>query len=266
MINLMYACNDDFLKGVALSLLSIVRQTKEELNIYVLSLDLTNLDEKYKMVDINKIKEVNINSKITLIDLKEIYSNTISGKKIENNLYTSYAFLRLLSDKILDLPDKIIYLDSDIMALKDIKPLFDTNISNYDYGMCQDYIGKFWLGASYCNSGVLLLNMKRLRKNHVLNKCLDCLIKNESLMPDQDALNKETNNLLILDNKYNEQKRIKDDTVLFHFSKKYKWTPYFHFTNYKQWDVKEVHEVYKIFEFDDIYKEYEEIKEAIEAK
>ena len=34
--------------------------------------------------------------------------------------YTPYIFLRLLSDKIETLPEKILYLDTDIVCYKDI--------------------------------------------------------------------------------------------------------------------------------------------------
>ncbi len=273
MINLLYACNDLFFKGVTLSVLSIIKHTKEPIHLYLLSIDLKNLNPNFKLVKQEKIdclenlmKQVNKLSKITMIDAKEVYEKKIIDKKIEKNKYSPYAFLRLLSSNFDVLPDKLLYLDSDIMALKDISILFNTNIDEYDYAMVRDQVGKFYFSKDYCNSGVLLLNMKRLRENKVLEKCIDYILSHFlSSMPDQNALNKISDNILIIDNKYNEQLKINSDTVLYHFNQKTQYLPYIKFINVKQWEIEKVHDILKIHEFDDIFEEYNKIKNLIES-
>lgn len=273
MINLLYACNDLFFKGVTLSILSIIKHTKEPIHLYLLSIDLIDLNPNFKLVKQEKIdcleklmKQVNKVSKITMIDAKEVYEQKIIDKKIEKNKYSPYAFLRLLSSNFDVLPDKLLYLDSDIMALKNISDLFNINIDDYDYAMARDQVGKFYFSKDYCNSGVLLLNMKRLRENNILDKCIDYILSHFlSAMPDQNALNKISDNILVIDNKYNEQLKINPNTVLYHFNQKTQYLPYIKFINVKQWEVEKVHEILKIHEFDDIFEEYNKIKNLIES-
>lgn len=268
MINLLYSANNNYFKGIVLSLMSIIKHTNEEIHVYVLSLDLTDLDKKYDLIkdeniiEANKLlKEVNPKSEITLIDMRNIYLNSIINKSKEKNKYSPYAYLRLLSDKVDILPDKILYLDSDIMALKDISPLFNLDITAYDYAMARDQVGKYFFSNDYCNSGVLLLNLKRLRENKKLDKCYKVMMKSVATMPDQDALNKVSDDIYIFDNIYNEQIKINENTIIYHFNIKTQVFPYFKMINVKQWEIGKVHSVLKIHDFDDIFEEYNSIKQ-----
>ena len=47
MINLMFCGNDKIYDGLLISLLSIVKYNKEPLNINVITVDLSDIDEKY---------------------------------------------------------------------------------------------------------------------------------------------------------------------------------------------------------------------------
>ncbi len=272
MINLLYSANNNYFKGVLLSLMSIIKHTKEELHVYILSIDLTDLDKKFEIVRKKNIleaekllKEVNNNSTIELIDMKDIYLKNFVSDRVERNKYSPYAYLRLLASKVNTLPNKLLYLDTDIMCLKDIKPLFEIDITNYDYAMARDQVGKYFFSNEYCNSGVLLLNLERLRLNKILDKCYQYMMKNKvSQMPDQDALNKISDDILIIDNIYNEQIKIKSNTVLYHFNQKTQILPLIKFINVKQWEFDEVHAKLQIFEFDDIFDKFDEIKDNFE--
>ncbi len=267
MINLLYSANNSYFKGIVLSLLSIIKHTNEEIHVYILSMDLTNLDLNFTIVNEKNIEEMrfllkkaNPDSDITLIDIKDIYLNSGVKKSVEKNKYSPYAYLRLLATKIDILPDKLLYLDTDIMALKDISPLYNIDITKYDYAMARDQVGKYFFSNDYCNSGVLLLNLKRLRENKILDKCYKKMMKSISSMPDQDALNKVSDDIYIFDNIYNEQIKINENTVIYHFNIKTQFFPYFKMINVKQWEISKVHAILKIHDFDDLYKEYNEIK------
>ncbi len=58
--------------------------------------------------------------------------NLVRGKN-ENAYCTPYTLLRLFADLIEELPNKILYLDIDMMAAQDISELYNTDITNYEY-------------------------------------------------------------------------------------------------------------------------------------
>lgn len=267
MINLMFCGNSKVFDGMIISLLSIVKYTKEPLNVFVLTMDLRNINEDYtpiekKHIDILEdiIKEKNSDSKITLIDTTELIKKEVLSSVNQKTHYTPYIFIRLFSDKIEELPDKILYLDCDIVCYKDIKEIFDIDIEEYDVGVVKDYIGRKVINRKYINSGVLLINLKKVREDGSFEKARNIAKKRVMAMPDQTAIYKACTKKLYLPDKYNEQKERKEDTVIRHFSMTVKLLPYFRLVNIKPWNIDRMHNEYKIFDYEDILEKYLEIK------
>ena len=106
------------------------------------------------------------------------------------------------------------------------------------------------------------MNLKQMRQDNLLEKCRNMVNKTRMLMPDQTALNKYGKKKY-LPFKFNEQRKIKADTVIKHFCKGIVFfLPFgFHIYNIKQWQRNKVHESLKIFMFDDIYAEVDKLKE-----
>ncbi len=291
MINLMFCGNDKVLDGMIISLLSIVKHCKKELNVFVLTMDLTQINEKYRPITksqaevLDKIlKKVNNKSKITLIDITDIFKDEMLNSVNINTHYTPYILVRLFSDRVNEIPDKILYLDSDIVVYKNIEPLYNMKIDGYDYAACIDEIGKVFISKDYINSGVLLMNMKKLRQENSLSKCREMVINKKMLLPDQTALNKICKDKKYIERKYNEQKKRASDTVIRHYSMTMKimftldlqkrkiikqncsilkFIPFLKFLNIKPWNIEGIHKIYKIHDFDDILKEYQKIKGEI---
>ena len=85
-------------------------------------------------------------------------------------------------------------------------------------------------------------------------------------MPDQSALNKLSTKKKIVSRKYNEQRKLKEDTVFQHFTTSFRFFPIFHKLTVKPWEVEKVHDKLKIFEYDDILEEYELEKTEMKPK
>ena len=261
MINILYTGNDYVFKGIMLSSLSIIKHCKEALNIYVVTMDI----DGFKAIDMNMIntldktlKEVNENSNAYLINITDIFNREMKDSKNLNNFYTPYCLLRLFSD-LIDLPSKILYLDTDTMVNKDISSLFNIDITNYEFAGVVDRLGRFFIDKNYINSGVLLLNLDMIKKTSLF-KNVRCLVKTKKMaFPDQSALNKLKKYYLKIPSIYNSQRYLKKDTVVKHFCKSIRWLPIYHTINVKQWEVKSVHKRLKIHAYDDLYKKYEEI-------
>ena len=265
MINILFGGNYKVYDGILLCLMSMVKHTNEPLNINILTADITEQNPDYKPVSeedrlqLEKVvKAKNIESKVSLIMLGKEFNNWALSSENKLNQYTPFAFLRLFSDKV-DLPEKVIYLDTDIMLNGDIKELFDIDMTNYELGVVKDRYGKFFISPRYFNSGVLLMNMKNIKESKLFERVRDICFKKKMMFPDQSALNKCCKRKLYLPRKFNEQGNPRKDTIIQHFSKRIVWIP-FHTINIKQYHIDQVHEKYKIFIYDDIYEEYKKLK------
>ncbi len=267
MINLMLCGNKKVFDGMLISLISISKHTKEAINVYIMTMDLTGVDkilepinQKQCQIIENKIKQRNPESKVTLIDLTNIYKEELMNNINRRTHYTPYIFLRLLSDKIETLPEKILYLDTDIVCYKDINELYKIDMSNYEIAAARDFIGRKWINRNYLNSGVLLMNLNNIRKKDSFEKCRKMCMNRRMVLPDQTALNKCCENKLILEDKYNEQYKRKEDTVIRHFSMQLLYFPIIRPRNIKPWQIDKMHKIMKINDYDDIYEEFLEAK------
>ena len=115
--------------------------------------------------------------------------------------------------------DKALYLDSDIIVLKDISRLWQTDVNDYYLACCEDLISKSeksrlaeYLELSeeyrYYNSGVLLINCKKWRDENIENRLYEYAEKHKDLIyiVDQDVLNGVINKaILYLDKSWNMQ-------------------------------------------------------------
>lgn len=261
MINILYTGNDYVFKGIMLSVLSVIKHTNKDIHVYIVSMDIDNYKAiNSDMVSIleKTIKEKNPNNEVTLINITDLFVNEMKDSKNINNFYTPYCLIRLFSD-LLDLPSKILYLDTDTMINKDIDELFSIDITNYEFAGVVDRLGRFFIDKNYINSGVLLLNLDMIRKTELFKKTRELVKTKKMAFPDQSALNKLKQYYLKIPSKYNSQRYLKKDTVVKHFCKSIRWLPIYHTINVKQWEVKSVHKRLKIHAYDDLYKKYEEI-------
>ena len=266
MINVIYCCNDKLFEGVFLSAASVARRSGAPVSISVFTMDGRNEDLSY--VPFSKdhasiinaaIKTFDERNEAAVYDLTEQFGKAFGGGKNLKNEFTPYALLRLLADDEKVAPcDKAIYLDADTMACGDIEELWNTDVSDYEYAAALDRLGKFWVARNYCNSGVLLLNLKKIRETGMFVKCRKLIKTKRFFMPDQTAIHRSATVRLYLDTRFNEQRSVKPDTVIKHFNRGIKWLPFPHFYNVKQWDRKAVRDKLKIRVFDEDYAFYDD--------
>ena len=259
----MFAGNSKVYDGLLIASLSIVKHCKEPITVFVLTMDLTEKDDSYLAINneqietLNKIyRSVNSDSSVLAIDVRDLYLSKLCNSPNEMTSYTPYALLRLLAEYIGDIPDKVLYLDADIVASGDISILYNINVDKYEIAGVRDYYGRFFFYPNYLNSGVLLMNMKKIRQTKMLSNALNMCKSKKVFLPDQTAINKYARKKKFLPSKFNEQKKLKDDTIIRHFSMTIKFFPKFRTQNIKPWNIDKVHSVLGITEFDDILDEY----------
>lgn len=273
-MNILLCGNEKVFDGALTELISITNKTKEPLNCYIFTMELTRIkpeytsikDEQIEFLD-KVIKTKNPENSVIKIDVTDLYEKEFGRCKNESAYCTPYTLLRLLADLVPEIPDKILYLDIDMMAGDDISKLYNIDVSDYEYAAVKEKYGSVLLYPDYINAGMLLLNMRKIKETGLLEKAR-ALIKNKKMLfADQDAIYKATIKKLILPRIYNEQSKFnRKGTVICHFCKRLLWRPYPHTENYKQWHIKEVHEVLKCHTFDEDLNEYIKLKKEYETR
>lgn len=266
MINILFGGNYKVFDGIMLCLMSAIKHTNEPLNVFILTCNLENLNPEYKPLTTEQVKILkqvvqtkNKNSNVTLKVLGSNFKNWIISNKNKFSTYTPFAFLRLFADNA-NLPEKIIYFDTDIMVNGNLSELFNINISDYELGVVLDRFGKVFINKTYFNSGVLLMNMKKIKESQLLENVRNMCKNKKMKFPDQTALNKLCKHKLFLPRKFNEQGNLKPDTIIQHFSKRFSLFPFFHTINIKPWQIELVQKKYKNHAYDCIYSEFLKIK------
>ena len=253
MINILFAGNSKVFDGALTELISITNRTKEDICAYIFTMDATNLNKDYTSISEEDceflddvVKKKNSRNAVKRVDVTSLYKKEFSGSKNENAYCTPYTLLRLLADLIPDIPDKILYLDLDMMAGGDLAKLYNTNIEDYEYAAVKEKYGCWIIRPDYINAGMLLLNMKKIKETKLLEKAREKIRNKKMIFADQDAIFWSTTKKKILPRIYNEQSKFnKKDTVICHFAKRMVWVPYPRTENIKQWHIDKVHKIYK---------------------
>lgn len=264
MINLLLSGNSKVFDGALTELISITNKTKADVRCYIFTMDVTRINPEYTSITdeqidfLNKVvKSKNKNNEVIKVDVTELYEQEFGNGKNENAYCTPYTLLRLLVDLVPNMPDKILYLDIDMMANGDIEELYNTDISEYEYAAVKEKYGSKIIRPDYINAGMLLINMVKVKETKLFEKARRLLKKRKLIFADQDAIFWSTTKKLLLPRIYNEQSKFnKKDTVICHFCKRLLLFPYPRTENYKQWQIKEVHKILKCYSFDEDLDEY----------
>ena len=162
------------------------------------------------------------------------------------------------------MPDKLLYLDVDILFIRDIRLLYDIDVEDYEYAAARDHYGKYLINPNYVNAGVLLFNMKKIRETGLLAKARELIKTKKLVFADQSAVIRSTTRKRMLPQRFNDQKFLHKHTVVRHFSKRLFYLPYPHTANIKQWRVSDIHRIFRYYVFDDILYEYIYLKKKFE--
>jgi len=272
MINILLSGNKKVFDGALTQAISIMKRTKEPIRYFILTMDVSRIREDFVPMEDNQIeflnkvvKEKNPENEVIKIDVTDMYEEEFGGCINETAYCTPYTLLRLFADKLDQIPDKILYLDIDIMVGNDLMQLYGIDIEDYEYAAVKEKYGCWLIRPDYINAGMLLLNMKKIRETKLLEKARDLIRKKKLLFADQSAIFLNTKKKKLLPRRFNEQSRFNDKrTVICHFAKRMLWFPYPRTENYKQWNVDEVHNILKCHYFDEDLEEYLKLKKEFD--
>lgn len=274
MINILLCGNRKVFDGALSELISITNKTAESINCYIFTMNISYMNPEYTDITdsqiefLNKVvKEKNIENNVIKKDVTNLYKQEFEGSANETAYCTPYTLLRLLADLDPTMPDKILYLDIDMMAGGDITKLYNIDIENYEYAAVKEKYGSWIIRPDYINAGMLLMNLKKMKETKLLEKAREKIKHKKMLFADQDAIFWTTTSKKIIPRIYNEQSKFnKKDTIICHFCKRMLWFPYPRTENIKQWQVENVHKVLKCHAFDNDLEEYRKYKKEYAKK
>ena len=201
-IPIFYAIDDGYAKFVAVSIKSLIMNANNNYN-YDINVIYENLSEE----NAQKLKSLETdNVKIILTEMNQNLSMITDklGNRLREYTFTLTIFFRLFIPVMFPKYDKCIYVDADTIISDDISRLYNEDLGNNYLGCIVDkstidneiLAGYFEevVGIprdKYINSGVLLMNSKKLRELKIDEKFLDLYTKYgfDVIAPDQDYIN-----------------------------------------------------------------------------
>ena len=170
-MNVVYCVTANYIDKIKPSIKSL-RRFNPKVNIYLV----TEADE----CDIDGVKVIDIR------DQKWFPKNSVNY----HNMFTYIGLLKVCYPTLLHC-DKVIHLDADTIVNGSLKGMWDIDLTDKWFGMTQEYQGNYKpFGTRYYNAGVMILNLKQMRKDNTEPMMIDYLNSVRQPWCEQDAFNK----------------------------------------------------------------------------
>ena len=185
-LNVCFSANNAYAQHFCVACYSLLKNTPGDWNIYLLTDDLDELNEKKVQEMVSKVSK---NSSIEIIRVSaDDFKQFPKIDRLGIQAYFRLNITKLLPQSV----DTLLYLDSDLIVLKNILEVLPSNINGpllaVQDGASKSQQIKRNLQSQYFNSGVLVIPMNYWRDNHVSEKILAREYANIALA-DQDILN-----------------------------------------------------------------------------
>ena len=197
-VPIVFSTNNIFVYPCYVAIYSLIEYSNND-NLYDIKILHTELTEE-NIILLKRLERNNI--RIDFIDMKDI----IADKDLRETLHLSIeTYYRLFIPSVIKEYDKILYLDSDILVLKDVAFLYNADLHGHILAGVDDVYGQEVTnhekrigikdGYHSINAGVVIMDVKQFREKDVCNRALELLYEDygkperKYLLADQDLLN-----------------------------------------------------------------------------
>lgn len=162
------ALDDGYTYPTIVAITSIMENAnpETEYDFYIMHPNAFGQENKDKLMSLEKKYN---RCHLNLIDMEDKYKNANDKGHV-----TTPAYYRLSLSELLPKLNKIIWLDGDTLTLRDLKEMYEIDMSGYYYkGFLDDnvYGVKNFVDNDHCIcSGVMLVNLEELRKDNMVEK------------------------------------------------------------------------------------------------
>ena len=263
-MNIGTALNKKYIPYTVVMLSSLCINNKEHIDTYLFHSELTQSDIELMTSSLETYD-------ITLIPIKIDVCN-FNERMPRNEQWTLEAYYRLLMFDVLpDTVNRLLYLDGDVIVNNPVSDLYYKDFCGNDLLVCDDkgglntpdkygnkhremFVDAYKHGFRYFNSGVLLINVSKLRSHCNFNSYLTAMEEwnYEMEAPDQDILNwVHWKNVGYIDHKkYDLFARVAHNQKITYSDAKNK-ASIIHYPGYKPWEAGSFH-----YDIEKIWWEY----------
>lgn len=220
-INVAFAVNDTYVPYLEIALFSLLKNNlSNQFDICILSSDIS----KKSLKKLNKIARHFNNATIQVAKLGDERLKEFKAElHFSHDIYSRYLLPDILTDK-----ERVLYLDADILVTGNISKLYyDDFENNYIIGIRDIGIGKPMFeqylqslnlhGKGYINSGVLVMNLDKIRQDDKVEELITTTIRLSDKIrhPDQDVINIVfSDNIKYVDCSWNFQDEDRKDRII----------------------------------------------------
>lgn len=191
-MHIVFITDDNYVKPTLVAITSLLKNSNKNRE-YIIHLICKNISPESK--------KLFLQCQLNNVEIDIIKVNPKDNEKLKqsHNPVSLAALLKFDIATILNNIDKALYLDGDIVIRDDLTKLYDIDIREYYCAAIPDGPRKkaigggkkhsFSVATTYFNSGVMLLNLKELRKNDIPRILLDYRLNGYNYFMDQDAFN-----------------------------------------------------------------------------
>ena len=160
-IQIAMSLNDNYTYPIMVSITSIILNSNKNTFIefhILIGKDVKNENKK----KITSLKRLNHNIKFSFHNVGNNFNGWIHGKK----KLTVASFYRSIIAELIKNVDKIIYLDGDTLTFSDLSEMYQLNMNNLYFRGVREVLLP---GNKSICAGVMLMNLKLIRENHVFD-------------------------------------------------------------------------------------------------
>lgn len=189
-IPVFFACNDNYAQHLAVTIASILDNSESEFSFYVLHSDIA--PETQRLVKMQQ------SARPFRLHFIQIDKTTFRDFKLTIAHITIETYYRFAIQDIKPELDKAVYLDCDLIVRDDLARLWSIDLGENYAGGVRDFISnkdavrqELYGDADYFNAGVLLLNLREIRKGFSFGRFLEIAESHRGRISyqDQDVLN-----------------------------------------------------------------------------
>ena len=206
-LNIIYSSDDNYCIYMGVSILSVLENNKNfnSINVYIIDNNINDVN-KSKLKELVELYQRNI----LFIDFEKYkkYLNLNMQWQISISSYARLFVASMLPENV----DKVLYFDCDTLIDDSLNELWNQDINDfYVAGVCDTVPSntKQAIGLKntdfYINAGMLLINLKKWRKDNLEKELLNFIDKHNGnvIHHDQGVINGVIKNKKILPLKYN---------------------------------------------------------------
>lgn len=193
------ATDNNYIYPTIIAMTSMLENKKESTNLdfYIMISGQVSEENRNRL---NELTNIYKGCSVQLINLRDKFSTAYAGA----GNFQGAAYYRLILPSLLSEYDKILYLDGDIIVRKDLWDMYSMDLQDNYIAAVKDMAHQIWGGQDYAyklgvrdtkqyiNSGILIMNLKKMREDNMERKFSDLIPQLESrglVYPDQDILN-----------------------------------------------------------------------------